>query len=301
ELTLKKAKWQYIMVIMKVDTKTKKIVAIVLIAVFLCAAVGVSIWLIVVDVQSRECNLIKIDTSNAPKPVDVNSCTEHYIQLSEVNMFYVVYGEGSGKKPLILIHGNARDHHALEEAATYFANDYTVYVTDSRCHGKSTKLDKINYDIMAKDMMEFITALGLDHPYVVGHSDGGITALAMAINYPDLMGGFMAAGANSTPASFKSYFTTTINLQYKRSNSPVDLMMIEEPKFTREQLASITTPAFIVAGEFDIVKLYDTKYMAETIPNAKVAIIKWAGHSTYMTANGKKCYCLAQTFFKTLE
>lgn len=286
---------------MKTNPKSKKIAAIVLITILICAIIGVSIWLIVVDVQSRECNLIKIDTKNAPTPVDVNSCTEHYVQLSEVNMFYVVYGEGSGKKPLILIHGNAKDHHALEEAATYFANDYTVYVTDSRCHGKSTKLDEIDYNLMAKDMMEFITVLGLDHPYVVGHSDGGITALAMAINYPDLMGGFVAAGANSTPDSFKLYFTTIINMQYKKSHSPVDLMMIEEPQFTKEQLASIKTPAFIVAGEFDIVKLYDTKYMAETIPNAKVAIIKWASHSTYMTENGKKCYCLAQSFFKTLD
>lgn len=55
--------------------------------------------------------------------------------------------------------------------------------------------------------------------------------------------------------------------------------MIEEPDFSEEQLNKITTPAYIVAGEFDIVKLEDTVYLHENIKSSKIAILKWADHA----------------------
>lgn len=75
--------------------------------------------------------------------------------------------------------------------------------------------------------------------------------------------------------------------------------MIEEPNFSEEQLGKITTPAYIVAGEFDIVKLEDTVYLHENIKSSKIAILKWADHSTCRTVP-EIGYKVANEFFKTL-
>ncbi len=268
---------------------------IAIIAVLAVAVIGVSAWLITVDVQSRPYNLITIDTKDVPSQVTA-AAQEYDIGLSGVTMHYAVYGEG---RPLILIHGNGGSHKSLEDAAKYLANDYKVYAIDSRCQGESSETPQISYDLMAADVKEFIQTLGLEKPYVIGHSDGGITALTIASTYPDLLGGFIACGANSVPAEFKWYFTLMVKLQYKRSNSALDKMMLTQPNLTAEKLADIKVPAFIVAGEFDIVKLKDTAFLANGIKNSKVAIIKWANHSSYMH-NGKKAYALAKSFFGSL-
>lgn len=282
-------------IIMK-KTKTKKALLSICI-ILLAAVVGVSVWLVVVDVTSGEYDLMKIDVSGVPSPVET-APEELDVKLSEITMHYAKYGSG---KPLILLHGNGNDNKTLSSAAKYLANDYTVYAPDSRCHGKSTVTEKISYDLMAADVAEFIAALGLDKPYVIGHSDGGITALAIAATYPDLLGGFIACGANSVPEGLKAYFTIAVGINYKRTGSILDALMLQEPQFTAERLAKITAPAYIVAGEFDIVKLKDTVFLAENVKGSRLTIVKWGTHSSYIRNDGRQIYALAADFFPSLN
>ena len=140
-------------------------------------AVGFGAWRITVHQQSKKYNMITPDTTALPSPVS-GPVLETDVQLSEVKMHYAVYGESG--HPLILVHGNGGSHKSLEEAALYLANEYTVYAIDSRCHGQSSDPGEISYDLMAKDIKEFIETLGLEKPYLMGHSDGGINALTVA-------------------------------------------------------------------------------------------------------------------------
>jgi hypothetical protein len=94
-----------------------------------------------------------LDTSNVPEPV-TEIFEEGDVQLSEVKMHFTVYGEDG--YPLILVHGNGGSQDSLREAAQYLANDYKVYLIESRCHGQSTDPGEISYDLMAKDIKEFI-------------------------------------------------------------------------------------------------------------------------------------------------
>ena len=158
---------------MKKGKKALKVISSVALAV----VVGAGIWQVAVRQQSKKYNMITLDTSNVPSPV-TSAVKEDDIQLSEVKMHYSVYGEKG--HPLILVHGNGGSQNSLKEAATYLANDYTVYVIESRCHGQSSDPGVISYDLMAKDIKEFIEALGLEKPYLMGHSDGGINALTVA-------------------------------------------------------------------------------------------------------------------------
>lgn len=263
-----------------------------------CAALTVvtslGIWRIAVRKQSEKYNLININVSALPKPVETYE-EDTFVQLSEVNMHYQVFGDKG--HPLILVHGNGGSVNSLHEAATYLANDYKVYVIESRCHGQSTDTDVISYDLMAKDIKEFCDALKLEKPYLMGHSDGGINALTVAYTYPDLLGGFISCGANTTPKTLKPYFPLAVRINNISNPNKLNDMMLELPQIDKEKLSKITCPAYIVAGEYDIMWLSDTVFIHESIPKSEVAIIKGANHSSYISQDGKQAYILAKGFF----
>lgn len=275
----------------------KKALTIILILV-LAVAVGGGVWQIYVRKQSQKYNLITLDTSSLPAPVTQPS-TDAFVQLSEVNMHYQVYG--SGKKPLILIHGNGGSVASLDEAASYLANDYTVYLTESRCHGQSSDPGEISYSLMAKDIAEFIHTMGLEKPYIMGHSDGGMIAIALAAEYPDLPGAIISCGSNSHPSKFKPYFTIGVKISNLFHKDKLNDMMLTLPDFNEEYLGRITCPAYIVAGEYDIMWLSDTAYIHSAIKGSDVAIIKSASHSTYMSHDGGKAYVLAKNWLEKLD
>ena len=276
--------------------KAKKILTAVG-CVALSAVIGAGIWQIYVRQASKEYNLITLEEPDIA-PV-ATPAKEYDIELSDMTMHYAVYGDKG--YPLILVHGNGGDKNSLKEAAGYLASDYKVYVIESRCHGQSSDPGVISYDLMAKDIKEFIEAMKLEKPYLMGHSDGGINALTVAYTYPDLLGGFISCGANTTPDTFKPYFPLGVRIFNLMEPNKLNDMMLTLPQMNAGLLSKITCPAYIVAGEYDIMWLSDTALIHESIPHSKVAIIKGANHSSYISQNGKQAYTLAKDFFDTLN
>ena len=153
---------------------------------------------------------------------------------------------------------------------------------------------------MAKDIKEFIEALNLEKPYLMGHSDGGINALTVAYTYPDLLGGFISCGANTTPNTFKPYFTIGVAVNNLFNPNKLNDMMLTEPQINEELLSRITCPAYIVAGEYDVMWLSDSVLIHNSIKNSKIAIIKGGNHSSYISQDGKQAYVLALEFFSSI-
>ena len=146
----------------------------------------------------------------------------------------------------------------------------------------------------------FIAAMKLKKPYIIGHSDGGIIALTLAARYPDIPGAIISCGANTSPKTMKPYFIIGVKFNNMLRHDKLNDMMLTLPDLTADMLGNITAPTYIVAGEHDIMWLSDTVYMHEKIPYSRIAIIKGAGHSTYMSHDGKQAYVLAKGFFDTL-
>ncbi len=267
-------------------------------AVAVAAAVGFGVYAAVVRHQSKDYNLADTLEKTSVSPV-LESEGEFDVQLSEVKMHYEVWGKEG--KPLILVHGNGGSLKSLREAAQYLANHYTVYVIESRCHGQSSDPGVISYDLMAKDIKEFCDALKLEKPYLAGHSDGGINAITVAYTYPDLLGGFVSFGANSNPDTFKPYFPLGVKILDVFEKDKLNKLMLTEPDFTAEKLSKITCPAYIVAGEFDIMWLSDTVFLHENIKDSQIRIAKGENHSSYVSQNGMKAYNLIHQFIVGIE
>ncbi len=276
---------------MKKSAKTLITIAV------LTALIGIATgaYFITVETTSKKFNLIEISTDGVPEKNE-DSLFDGFVQLSEVNMHYVAIGDGY---PLILVHGNGGSYENLEDLGRYLATEYKVYMVDSRCHGQSTVTDKISYELMASDLKEFIASLGIEKPVVIGHSDGGINALVAAINYPDLLKGIVCFGANTNPKELKLYFRIWTRISNLFKKNILNDLMLNEPDITKEQLQSIKIPAYILAGEYDMVSLKDTVFMANNIKFSRTAIIKGEGHSSYVY-DGKKSYNLVNDFLKDI-
>ena len=266
-------------------------------ALIAIAAVGIGIWFGVVLAQSSKYNLITLKNRELAAPQKPTE--DAFVQVSDVNMHFVKYGEG--EKTVILLHGNGGSAKSLSEAAAYLANEYTVYCLESRCHGQSSDPGVITYDLMAKDVYEFINAKGLVKPFVMGHSDGGMVALAAASHYPDLLGAVISCGSNSNPATLKSFFRTKVKINNAFKKDKLNDLMLTLPDFTPEFLGRITAPVLVVAGEFDIMPLSDTVYIHDNIANSEIAIVKMANHSSYMSHDGKQAYALAHDYFSKIQ
>lgn len=112
-------------------------------------------------------------------------------QIIEANGLEVAYhrtGENSGKPPLLLLHGYTDSGLCWTAVANYFEPEYDVIMPDARGHGWTRgPVENMAVNLLAADAAAFIVALGLNQTAVIGHSMGGMQALALAANHPDLI------------------------------------------------------------------------------------------------------------------
>ena len=99
------------------------------------------------------------------------------------------YQETQGDEtPILLVHGIACDHTHFAPQFEYFARKgHRVVAMDLRGHGKSDKPHQsYTMELFTDDLAWMCAQLGLKKPVVIGHSMGGVVALALALRYPDL-------------------------------------------------------------------------------------------------------------------
>ena len=205
-------------------------------------------------------------------------CTVNHIRL-----YYEVTGSGS---PLIMVHGNSEDHSIFCKAVPELAKTHTVYTVDSRCHGQSDDPEEISYDLMADDLMGFIRALRLDKPVFYGFSDGGILGLLIAMRTPGLLGKLIVSGANLTPEGLQEADRAFVRKIAARGNKLFQ-MMEREPNISPADLAQITVPTVVLAGEKDMILPEHTRLIADSIPGAVLEILPGEDHGSYIIESEK--------------
>ena len=201
------------------------------------------------------------------------------VHCNGIDIFYEVRGSGA---PLLMLHGNGETHAIFDKAADLLARYFTVYTPDTRGHGASSPVSEYHYQDMASDVICFIQALGLDRPILYGFSDGGITALLVAQQRPDLVSRVIASGANACPEGLTEDFSTEIRAVEARQHNPLLSLMLTEPHMDERALASIGVPVFLLAGEHDVVREEHSKWLAGVI-NCPLRVVKGQNHDSYVT------------------
>ncbi|OLP59407.1 hypothetical protein BJF93_11840 [Xaviernesmea oryzae] len=227
--------------------------------------------------------------SFTPPPPLPHADESGYAAVNGIHMYYAIFGKGRGD-PVLLIHGGMGSGDAWGFEVPELAKTHEVIVADSRGHGRSTRLRmRYTYDLMAKDYIALLDQLGIDKVALVGFSDGGIIGLDIAIHHPERLTKLFAQAANASPQGLFDYGGSD-GLAAKDDDpddaddfhafkAAIETMWRTEPNFTQAQLASIPVPTEIVVGDHDeFIRPEHSRYLAETIPGAKLVILRNVSH-----------------------
>jgi pimeloyl-ACP methyl ester carboxylesterase len=94
---------------------------------------------------------------------------------------------GAGDPPVLLVHGWCCDHSYFAPQQEHLARRHRTVAVDLRGHGASDKpVQDYTVAAFADDLTWLAHELGLHRPIVIGHSLGGVIALALAARRPEL-------------------------------------------------------------------------------------------------------------------
>ncbi len=120
----------------------------------------------------------------------MSNWTSSYIKLKGKMFFFTRTSED--KPPILLLHGYADNGLCWTRTAQAFEKEYSVIMLDFRNHGKSFVSPKgIDSYEMMQETAEFIKALNLETPWILGHSMGARIASLLTKEHPSLVKGLI--------------------------------------------------------------------------------------------------------------
>jgi pimeloyl-ACP methyl ester carboxylesterase len=244
-----------------------------------------------------------------PTPTLPTGTVGQYAEIGGARLWYAEWGNHAASPPVLLLHGgfgNSNYYGKLIPALA--AHGYRVIGMDSPGHGRSTRPDgPLTYHMMAEDVIGLLDRLEIPKVTVVGWSDGGIIGFDIAMNHPERLAGVFAFGASTyvsgvnegvekTPV-FGAYLKRTPEEYRRLSPTPdqwdsfsaaVNKMWETLPAYTAEELRAIKVPVTIADGEYDeAIKPSHDRYMAATIPGAKLVILPRVSHFAMLQNPGE--------------
>lgn len=224
----------------------------------------------------------------------------HRAMINGALLWYAEWGTHNGGVPVLLLHGGpANSNYFGLLIPALVRHGYRVIAMDSRGQGRSGRSQgPITYHMMADDVIGLLDLLHVRQVSLVGWSDGGIIGLDLAIHHPGRLHRLFTFGANADASGVYENadkapvlveFEARAKKEYRElSPTPGDWnsflavmshMWLTEPDFTAEQLRSIRVPTTIADGEYEkIIKPAHTRYLAATIPNAKLVLLPDVSH-----------------------
>jgi pimeloyl-ACP methyl ester carboxylesterase len=221
--------------------------------------------------------------------------------------------------PVLLIMGRSYPRQMWHRAIPVLARRFRVISYDHRGIGDSGRPPgPFTIADLARDAVAVLDAAGVDAAHVYGLSMGGLVAQELALSYPDRVRRLVLACTGGMSAD-KARFTTLVNLADRlpwtlltrltvplvyggrpdRGRVAADLSILRAyppPHEIRRaqadafggyrsltRLPGITAPTLVLHGDRDrIIPLAWGRELAETIPAARLVVLRGAGHH-YLT------------------
>jgi pimeloyl-ACP methyl ester carboxylesterase len=225
-----------------------------------------------------------------------------YLPIGNSRVYYEASGAG---EPLLLLHGGFGTVEDFASQTLELAKHFRVMAFERPGHGHTAdNAEPFSFETMAAYTVDVIEALKLGATNLVGWSDGAIIALLVAMSRPQLVkrlvsvSGLFNANAQSpedlnwirslTPESFRKNMTALVKRYDKISpdgpaHFPVVFektkrLWLNEPNIAKEELAKISAPTMVMAGDRDAIPIEHTLEMFRSIEGAQLCIIPGTTH-----------------------
>ncbi|MFI5192440.1 MAG: alpha/beta fold hydrolase [Chitinophagales bacterium] len=217
-----------------------------------------------------------------------------YSEVNGIKMYYEIYGQG---KPLVLIHGGGSTiQTTFGRVIPMLAKHRRLIAVELQAHGRTSDREKdLSFEQDADDIATLLKNLNIDKADFFGFSNGGTTAVQIAIRHPEIVDKIVLGSAlckrNGVPAQFWDFMK-----QARLANMPEQLKeayiqvapnpnglqimhdkdakrMVNFRDIPDEQIESIKAPTLIIIGDQDIIKPEHAIEMHRQIANSELAII----------------------------
>jgi len=225
-----------------------------------------------------------------------------YSDVNGLKMYYEIYGEG---KPLVLIHGGGSTiQTTFGRVIPLLAEHRQIIGVELQAHGRTNDRENdLSFEQDADDVATLLRNLNIFKTDIFGFSNGGTTALQIAIRHSELVDKIVAASAlckrNGVPIQFWDFMKQArlenmpeqLKEGYKKVVSDPSGMQVMHDKDARrmvnfkdipdEKIKSIKAPTLIIIGDKDVITPEHAIEIHRLIANSELAIIP-GGHGEYV-------------------
>jgi pimeloyl-ACP methyl ester carboxylesterase len=225
-----------------------------------------------------------------------------YSQVNGLAMYYEIHGHG---KPLVLIHGGGSTiETTFGRVIPALSGTRQLIAVELQAHGHTNDRDTdLTFEQDADDVAALLKNLNVSKADFLGFSNGGHTAIEIAIRHPRLVNKIILASAfldksGVVPEFWAGFDTATLDVMpkvlregyLKANDSEAGLLNmfnkdVQKMKvfkgWTPEQIKSISAPTLIINGNHDVGSMEHAVEMCRLMPNCELVIFP-GGHGTYI-------------------
>jgi pimeloyl-ACP methyl ester carboxylesterase len=253
---------------------------------------------------SEKINITKVNEANQfLKDKDsVPSFISGYSPVHGINMYYEIHGTG---KPLVLIHGGGSTiQTTFGRILPVLAGKRQVIAVELQAHGHTEDRNTpLSFEQDADDVALLLKNLNISKTDFLGFSNGGNTAMQIAIRHPEIVNkliiassfykrngiipqlfdGLKKATLNDMPAQLKKAYLQDVpdTAGLKKMFEKDKARMVSFKDWSDKDIKSITAPALLILGDADMILPEHAVAMSHLIPKCRLAIIP-GGHGKYL-------------------
>ncbi|UBM58294.1 alpha/beta hydrolase [Marinilongibacter aquaticus] len=225
-----------------------------------------------------------------------------FIDVGNLNMYYEIHGKG---RPLVMIHGGGSTiETTFGRIIPALSEHFQLILMELQAHGHTADREQAtSFAQDALDIVQLLAHLNIQKAHFLGFSNGGHTAIEIALNQPTIVNrlilastfykreaapaafwdGFESATLDSLPPVLKEGFLAANNDEHALSRMfAQDVQKMKAFKgWTAEQIQSLSMPTLVINGNKDVGSLEHAVEMCQMIPNAELAVFP-GGHGTYL-------------------
>jgi len=227
----------------------------------------------------------------------------NYLPVNGIRMYYEIHGTGH---PLVLIHGGGSTlYTTFGKILPLLSQKYKVIGVELQAHGHTSDRNAPEtFEQDADDVAELLKQLNISNADIFGFSNGGNTAMQMAIRHPERVRKLIIASAfykregmqpwfwdfmkdaniNHMPHIYKDVFLEINpgNLDGLQAMHDKDLRRMQTFKDWKDSdLKSIKAPALLIVGDQDAVRIEHAIEMHHLLANSRLTILP-ATHGSYI-------------------
>jgi len=225
-----------------------------------------------------------------------------YAAVNGLKMYYELHGTGT---PLVLLHGGGSTiQSTFGRVLPELAKHHRVIAVELQAHGHTADIDRpLSFEHDADDVAELLRQLHVPKADIMGFSNGGTTALQIAIRHPELVNKLVLASTlykrDGMPPGF---FEGMQHASFDQMPQPLKTAYLAanpDPKGLRtmfdrdvarmnafqdigdDKIKAITAPALVINGDADVVRPEHAFALSRALSHAQLAILP-GGHGDYI-------------------